>query len=340
MFTAGGVYRDTAEDEVITTDFVGEWRTLNDGDAITLPLRNGFNYNFVVDWGDGATDTITAWDQVQREHVYATAGIYTVTMTGLCETLYFNLDPILRDEIVSVINMGVMGWTTFENTFHGCRQMTSFTLGTTDTSAVTDMSNMFNGCWRWTSAPDLSAMDTSACTTMQSMFLQCSSISSPPDVSTWNTSNVTNMSDMFSFCEHFESPPIVSGWDVSNVTEMTAMFGRCERMHTAPATAGWDTSSVTSMAFMFNRDLVITNMQVDTWDITGVTWMQDMFDGTALTTAQYDQLLIAWAAQAVQPNLNFSGGNSTYTAGGAAETAHNTLTNAPNNWIITDLGSV
>ena len=50
--------------------------------------------------------------------------------------------------------------------------------------------------------------------------------------------------------------------------------------------------------------------------------MANMFYHVTLSTANYDALLIGWAAQAVEPNVQFSGGNSKYTAGA---TARNTL---------------
>jgi len=36
------------------------------------------------------------------------------------------------------------------------------------------------------------------------------------------------------------------------------------------------------------------------WDVTNVTDMTEMFSGVTLSTANYDSLLIGWAAQNVQ----------------------------------------
>jgi len=66
--------------------------------------------------------------------------------------------------------------------------------------------------------------------------------------------------------------------------------------------------------------------------------MDDMFYGDSLSVANYDALLIGWAAQTLFPNVAFCGGNSKYSC--AAITAHNILTGTPNSWIITDGGLV
>jgi hypothetical protein len=67
--------------------------------------------------------------------------------------------------------------------------------------------------------------------------------------------------------------------------------------------------------------------------------MTDMFTGAQLSTANYDALLIGWSTietneTPLQPNVNFSGGNSNYCNG---EAARNTLISTYS-WNITDAG--
>ena len=80
------------------------------------------------------------------------------------------------------------------------------------------------------------------------------------------------------------------------------------------------------------------DIPIDTWNIGAVTTMTDMLLNTTLTTACYDRTLIAWAAQTVQPNVPVHFGNSTYTLGGVAEAARNSLLGQ--GWVISDLGGV
>jgi len=74
------------------TDFISVWdTTLGKDPIITLPLVASGNYNFSVNWGDGNTDTITAYDQAERIHNYATGGVYTITITGTIEGWSFGV---------------------------------------------------------------------------------------------------------------------------------------------------------------------------------------------------------------------------------------------------------
>jgi surface protein len=142
------------------------------------------------------------------------------------------------------------------------------------------------------------------------------------------------MSGMFSLCQNFNQP-IVS-WDTSNVTNMNNMFNGCNIFNQNISV--WDTSNVLSMDGMFGN-AVQFEQDLGTWDITSVTSMNNMFDNVQLSVTNYNNLLIGWAAQTVQPNVIFSGGNSQYSAfPSAASVARNTLTSGPNNWTITDGG--
>ena len=59
------------------------------------------------------------------------------------------------------------------------------------TSNVTDMRNLFSGCFSLSSLPDISQWDTGNATNMSNMFGECSSLLSLPDISNWNTKKVT-----------------------------------------------------------------------------------------------------------------------------------------------------
>ena len=77
-----------------------------------------------------------------------------------------------------------------------------------DTSNVTNMSGMFNGCSSLESL-DLSNFDTSNVTNMANMFRNCNSLESL-DLSNFDTSNVTNMSYMFHGCNNLTTTLVVS----------------------------------------------------------------------------------------------------------------------------------
>jgi hypothetical protein len=63
--------------------------------------------------------------------------------------------------------------------------------------------------------------------------------------------------------------------------------------------------------------------------------MNNMFEGIALSTSNYDSLLLGWSAQSVQNSVTFSGGNRKYSS--AAASARQTLADTYG-WNITDGG--
>jgi surface protein len=72
------------------------------------------------------------------------------------------------------------------------------------------------------------------------------------------------------------------------------------------------------------------------WNISNVQDMDMMFAGGALSSENYDAILIGWGAQQVKQYVRFSAGNCKYSS--AAVASRDLLTNAPNNWYISDGG--
>ena len=90
-----------------------------------------------------------------------------------------------------------------------------------DTSQVTNMVDMFDGCSSLIAVPP---MDTSQVTNMYGMFSRCSSLTTVPDM---DTSQVTNMAAMFSRCSSLTTVPDM---DTSQVTSMYDMFRGCSAL--------------------------------------------------------------------------------------------------------------
>ena len=95
---------------------------------------------------------------------------------------------------------------------------------------------------------ELIKLNTSNITSMNSMFNGCSSPTSL-NLSSWDTSNVTDMNFMFCSCLSLTSLNL-SSWDTSNVSSMYWMFYNCLSLTSLDLT-GWDTSSVTDTKQMF-----------------------------------------------------------------------------------------
>lgn len=115
-----------------------------------------------------------------------------------------------------------------------------------DTSQVTSMYSMFNGCSSLTSVPD---MDTSKVTDMSAMFYGCAALTSVPDM---NTSKVMNMASMFYDCTALTSVP---NMNTSNVADMSYLFYRCAALTSVP---DMNTGKVANMRYMFYYCIALT----------------------------------------------------------------------------------
>ena len=149
-----------------------------------------------------------------------------------------------------------------------------------DTSNVTDMSGMFDGCSSLTSI-NLTGLDTSNVTDMIGMFYLCSSLTSI-NLTGLDTSNVINMQDMFMDCTLLTNVDI-TGLNTSKVTSMRRMFMRCNNIQNLDL-SNWDTSNVENMSMMFCSCTSLTNLNLSGWNTAKVDGMMQMFDRcTSLT---------------------------------------------------------
>jgi len=140
--------------------------------------------------------------------------------------------------------------------------------------------------------------------------------------------------------------------DFSNLLtgEFSAMFLGCTNLSYVDVSQ-WDMSNATSLQNFGNLS-VLLDTDFGNWDISNVRNVDDFmrFTGSALSTANYDLLLIGWEAslQAVYPNgvgypttsSDFWVGLQTYyTSNGLAETARQSLiTNY--GWNVNDGGAI
>ena len=165
--------------------------------------------------------------------------------------------------------------------FYYKKSLTNIDFNNVDTSNVTNMREMFDGCSKLTSL-DLSNFDTSNVTYMYAMFLDCSNLTSL-DLSGFNTSNVTNMSNMFDHCSQLTSLDLGS-FNTSNVTYMREMFDSCRNL-TSLNLSSFDTSNVTNIYGMFHACANLTSLDLNSFDTSNVTDMHGMFLGCSNLTS-------------------------------------------------------
>jgi surface protein len=66
------------------------------------------------------------------------------------------------------------------------------------------------------------------------------------------------------------------------------------------------------------RDASAFNQDISGWNVSSVTDMEYMFDSSALSTDNYDNILIGWSQQALQSDVQFGAANINYCNGAAA----------------------
>ena len=172
---------------------------------------------------------------------------------------------------------------------------------------------------------------------MENAFAGCSNLvlnaTNVPDLK-----DVINTSGMFFQASSFvDNGGAMGNWDMGNVTNMFVMF-RSTTLFNANI-GQWDVSNVENFSRMF-QNATNFNQSLGNWDISSATEMNVMFGGASLSTSFYDQTLIGWATldtgeNQIPSNITIDMGSSNYCVG---ENARNTLTSAPNNWSIADLG--
>ncbi|WP_440068024.1 BspA family leucine-rich repeat surface protein [Tenacibaculum discolor] len=172
-----------------------------------------------------------------------------------------------------------------------------------DVSNVVTMRGMFEGAIDFNK--DISSWNISKVTNIESMFERTEAFNQPLNI--WDVSNITNMRNIFQRAEAFNQP--LNTWDVSNVTDFQYMFDRATSFN--QDISGWETGNVRNMSYMFNQATSF-NQNLGSWDISKVTSMTNMLSNSGVSQENYDNILIAWDAQAVQNNVDLGATNLNY----------------------------
>ena len=197
-----------------TTDFVMEVLISNDGDSFTIPCRDIGTFNAVIDWGDGSTDTITAFDAPELQHNYVTAGVKTIKVSGTFTNIQFTNGGD-RAKVLGVLNLGIVGWENLKNAFYGCNNMDVFIAGATNTHSVDETVGMLRNCEALVFT-QLTTFNTTTTTNFQNMFKGCSSIKFL-DLSSFNTRLSVDFSSMFEGCSNLTDVNGVEWFDIQSL---------------------------------------------------------------------------------------------------------------------------
>lgn len=340
-------------------DFVFKVKTDNAGvspsDSFRLPLISTGSYNFVVDWGDSSTDTITTWNQTEATHKYASAGTYTVTILGLCKGWQFN-NARDRLKFIEIARWGCFDSGNTIGTFRGCANLILNSVE--DVPYLADTSTFeffFANCTSIATINKVGDWDVSTITNMKGMFFNATSFNQ--SLNTWNVSNVVNFQSMFDFASVFNGSIIA--WNTANATNMSFMFFSALAFN--QNISSWSVVNVTNFDSMFTFNTVFNqnigswnmtkaqninsmfenatafNQNISTWNVINITSAANFMNGKLTANFSHiDAVYTAWGALTVKSGVTISFGGIEYTSAGAAGRASLVL----KGWTITDGGII
>lgn len=260
--------------------FISVWTTSNVSEGsslanqIKLPLINSGNYNFIVDWGDGLTNIITAWNNPAVTHTYSTAGTYTIKIKGtLIGWQFDNIGDRLK--LLSISQWGKIGLGNKGSYFKGCSNLNLSNVNDIlCIEGTSNFSNIFSFCTSLTTVKNINHWDMSKVTNLATAFIMC--INFDQDLSSWNVSSVTSFWGLFQFCSKFNNGgnSNINNWNTESGNNFSYMFDGATNFH-QPINS-WNTSNVTNTMCMFSNANSF-NHNIGNWDLSNVTSFDSMF---------------------------------------------------------------
>jgi surface protein len=277
-------------------EFISIWQTTSPSESITLPLYNGGNYNFDVNWGDGSNDTITAWNQSGVTHIYTSANTYTVTIIGTIEGFRFN-NGGSKTKFTEVLQWGNLKLGDNGGYFYGCSNLVL--TGVTDTLYLSENSNfenMFRNCSSLTTINRINEWDMIGAVNLVYMFGDATSFNQ--NIGNWDMSNAGDTVYMFRNAISFNNgeSSSINNWNVSNLIYMGSMFAGASSFN--QPIGSWNVSNAENMSNLF-IGATLFNQDIGNWDVSSVTNMSNMFDNATYFNNNNSSSISGWSVSNV-----------------------------------------
>lgn len=259
--------------------FITVWKTDNDGGSknkIVIPLQPNMEYSFTIDWGDSTKEFYESSNMETISHNYEKAGTYEIKITGKFPTIFFsNSYPknISRNKLLKIKQWGSIKWETFKESFEGCENLKI------EAVDVPDLSNA-NGPF------------------LRSTFKNCKNFTSNDSIDKWSVFKCTSLKETFLNCEKFNSP--LSSWDVSNVKISDSCFENAKMFNSD--ISNWNTESLQRCYRTFHNAISF-DVSIGKFNMEKVIDARGMLDNVGMSVDTYDDVLICWGKQKLQPAL-------------------------------------
>jgi hypothetical protein len=237
--------------------------SIKGGYVFILPIVDGgegYTHNFIANWGDTTSNSITSFSDINRIHIYESSGTYDIELNGTCEYFAFNnlgtkdslkklleftgnigfkvlnfygctnLDTIISLEtLISLIDVSSL--------FRSCTLITSIPSGIFDNNIkIINFSYAFNGCLGITSIPPGLFDNNVKVESFRSCFYTCNNLTGaiPTDLFKYNAL-VTDFGNCFSNCGNLTGA-IPTGLFDNNplVTDFGGTFAACRKLTSIP----------------------------------------------------------------------------------------------------------
>jgi surface protein len=352
----------------LPTSFISTWDSTIAGTSgvgkVALPLESSGTYAFSVDWGDGTSSYITAYNQAEVTHTYTTPVTnHVITIVGTISGFRF-ANGGDRLKFKSVTRWGSLRLGNNSGYFQGCANLTlTSVVDLLNLTNTTNCERMFDECYSITTVNRMNEWDVSNVTNMGLMFSNTTSFNQNlsdwnvgnvtimyfmfnnslfnnggnSGINNWNTSKVTTIWYMFRYA-YFNQP--IGNWNMSNCTDMEGAFTAAWNFN--QYIGDWNTSKVTRMSLMFASDGVNNNLpynqNMGNWNISAVTTFTNFMFGKSsanFSPNNFSNTLCGWANTAPS-NLSINFGSARYCNTGS--TCYNTL-DITKAWTISSGGS-
>ncbi len=125
----------------------------------------------------------------------------------------------------------------------------------------------------------------------------------------WDVSNVTVMLQCFSFTSFNQN---INNWDVSNVAIFSEAFSFNNAFN--QPLDNWDVSKGDDFSSMFRMSKAF-NQNLEDWNIISMFNAREMFNASAMSTANYDATLKGWIESNPQKGVSFGVNGLTFCEG-------------------------
>ncbi len=230
---------------------------------ISIPSQDD-TYNCVVDWGDGTTSVHTTGPLT---HTYDFAGIRKIKISGQYNGFKINNNATVKNRLLSIDNWGEVGFTSFQQAFHGCTNLSSIPFGAiTGAEAVTSFANCFFKCQSLTEIPSGLFNNCTAVTNFSFCFSDCQSLTAIPSGLFDKCTAATNFSYCFNNCQSLTSIPSGLFDKCTEVALFNSCFNNCQSLASIPSGLFDKCTAVTNFTSCFNFCKSLTSIPSGLFD--------------------------------------------------------------------------